>query len=289
MKKIVSFFGEKTPVFESLNEKASVYAEEKGMEYFWSLQTPFDQEEVVRQLKHADAGIIDIQVFDKEIFREIQGGAQILIRFGVGYDKVNLKDASEYGLAIARTTGANATGVAEMAVALIFAARRRLAAVRNCVYSGKWEKIITHETIGSAVIGVLGFGLIGKMVAKNMGALGCKVLVYDPYADEKAAAEIGARIVTLDELFKSSDAVTVHAAYTEETHHIVSREMLSLMKPSSVVVNTSRGSLIDEKALYEALTEKKIAGAGLDVYSTEPLPLDSPLLKLDSVMLTPHL
>ena len=289
MKKIISFFGENSPIFDELNKRAAVYAEQAGLEYIWAPQTPFIQEDVILHLKSADAGIIDIQTYDESIFKEITGRTKMLVRFGVGYDKVNLVDASKYHIAIARTTGANASGVAEMAITLLLASRRQLFETSKCVYTGKWQKIIADETLNTATIGIVGFGLIGQKVAGFMRALGCQVLAYDPFADEEVAGEQGVELTEIKDLFSRADAISVHAAYSKETHHLVNETMLNLMKPTAVIVNTARGAIIDEEALYEALAARRIRAAGLDVYSIEPLPLESRLLQLDNVILTPHL
>ena len=217
MKKIVSFFGEPSEVFRKLNGRAAQYAREKGFEYEWAPQIPFDPADVIARLKNADVGIIDVEPYNDEIFSQIQGSTRLLVRFGVGYDKVDLDAAARRGIAVARTAGANTPGVAEMAISLILALRRKL-----------------------------------------------------------------------EELCAQADAISLHLPYTKETHNLVSDELLSKMKPSAVLVNTARGNIIDEDALYRVLSQKKIAGAALDVFAQEPLPLTSPLLKLDNILLTPH-
>lgn len=289
MKRIVSFFATPSPVFDQLNQKAAHYAETLGFSYRWSPQDPFVPEQVIRELKEADVGIIDVEPYGAEIFREIQGHTELLVRFGVGYDKVDLKAASRYGIAVARTTASNASGVAEMALALILAARRGLRYNRiHSIQSGKWERVITSEIVGGTV-GILGLGAIGRILARLTLGLGCRVLAYDPYADQTLARQMGVELVDLDKLFQTSDAISVHVPYSAETHHIVDAHRLSQMKPSAVIVNTARGNLIDEDALYGALHSGQIWGAGLDVFAREPLPADSKLLELDNLILSPHL
>lgn len=288
MKKIVSFFGDKSPLFEELNQKAKDYAASLGMEYLWAPQTPFNQDDVIQHLKKADCGIIDVEPYSTPIFREIAGKCPLLVRFGVGYDKVDLKAASSFGIAVARTTAANASGVAEMAVALIFAARRELRRNRErCIDTGKWAKIVSNETIGST-IGILGFGNIGRITARHFKNLGCEVIAYDPYPNAKLAEEMGVELVELEDLLCRSDAVSVHVPYSAETHHMINAERLAMMKPTAVIVNTARGNLIDEDALYDALKTDQIRGAALDVFAQEPLSADSKLRELDNLILTPH-
>jgi phosphoglycerate dehydrogenase-like enzyme len=287
MKKIVSFFGEHSEAFDLLNGRAKSYAEKSGMDYVWVPQTPFDREDVVRRLQDADAGIIDVEPYGEDIFKEIYGSTGILVRFGVGYDKVDLEAAARYGIAIARTAGANTTAVAEMALTLILAARRELKANMEQVGAGRWKKNVVNETAGS-VVGILGFGAIGQALAGLLKGFNCDIITYDPYPDEKAVKRHNVRLVGLDELFTTADTVSIHVPYSAGTHHFVNAERLAQMKPTSVIVNTARGNIVDEKALYDALAGRRIRGAALDVLSAEPLPVDSPLLSLDNIILTPH-
>lgn len=287
MKKLVSLFGKETSLNVLLNNKAKEYAEEKGIEYVWSPMNPFTEEAAVEALKDADAGLIDVETYDKSIFSKIHEKTKLLIRFGVGFDAVNLQDAAEYGIKVARTQGANATGVAEYALLLIMALRRKLLSGNRGVREGDWTKEIGNETVGSTV-GILGFGAVGKTFAKLLQGFGCRVLAYDTWQDQKAAEELGVEFVDAETVFRESDAITVHLAFNDDTHFFVNKERLSLMKPGSVIVNTSRGPVIDEQALTEALQSGRLGGAGLDVFIEEPLSLKSELIKLDNVILSPH-
>jgi D-3-phosphoglycerate dehydrogenase len=288
MKKIVSFFGEPSAVFDNLNKKASDYAAELGLKYQWAPQIPYDQWSVIALLQDADAGIIDVEPYGEDVFKEIHHSTRLLIRFGVGYDNVDLKAACRYGIAVARTTGANTLGVAEMALSLILAARRKLKLNQLCVDTGKWVKHVANETIRSTV-GILGFGSIGPALADLLRGFDCRIVTYDPFPKKELMRQKGVELVGLEELFEISDVLSLHLPYSKETHHLVDMQMLSRMKSTAVIVNTARGNIIDEQALYEVLAAGKIAGAALDVFAREPLPLDSPLLKLDNIILTPHI
>lgn len=287
MKKIISLFGEKTDIFEQLNMRAEKYAESIGFDYEWYPVQQFDSGEVANVLKDADAGIIDIDPYDEQIFKEIHGRNKMLVRFGVGYDKVDLKAASEYGIAIARTTGANTDGVAEMALSLMLAARRKLKLNAKCVKDGKWQKNVANEIINSTV-GIMGFGMIGRRLAALLKGFGCRILAYDPFGDEKQAREQGVELVGFDQLLAESDAISIHVPLTKENYHMIGSDQLKLMKKEAVLVNTSRGGIIDEEALYQALSTGEIAGAALDVFEVEPLPVDAKLLTLDNFIATPH-
>lgn len=288
MKKIVSFFGDRNAIFEKLNRRAEEYAAGLGFAYEWAPQLPFSQEDVVRRLQDSDIGIIDIEPYGEDIFKEICQRTSLLVRFGVGYDKVDLEAATRYGIAIARTTGANAMAVAEIALTMILMARRNILRFRTCMETGVWKKRISNETSGGT-LGILGFGYVGQLLTKLAQGIGCTVIAYDPYPNLQAAEELHVKLVGIDELFQQSDAISVHVPYCPDTHHMVNAERLSMMKSNAVIVNTSRGGIVDEEALYQALASGQIAGAGLDVFAQEPLPTDSPLLKLDNIVLTPHI
>lgn len=288
MIKMVSFFGLNNPIFEDLNERAKDYASAKGIEYVWRPQSPFSQSDVISELKKADVGVIDIEPYGEEIFSQIDQKTALLVRFGVGYDKVDLKSASNHGIAVARTTNANSLGVAEMALSLILAMRRQLPENIQVAKDGDWsQRTVCNETVG-ATVGIIGFGMIGSTLAKLLKGIGCKVVTNTVCPDMKKLEESGVELVSLDELFRQSDAISIHVPYDATTHHLVNKERLALMKPSAVIVNTARGHIIDEDALYVALKEKQIRGAALDVFAEEPLPTSSPLFSLDNVILMPH-
>ena len=266
MKKIVSFFGDKTEVFCCLNRKAEEYAASLGIEYRWAPQLPFSEENVIRELQNADAGIIDIEPYGESVFSQVKDSTKLMVRFGVGFDKVDLKAASRNGIAIARTTGANTTAVAEMALTLMLTCRRRMNLYQARTRAGEWVKDIGNELIGSTV-GIIGYGNIGRRLAKLLKGFDCRILAYDPFPNEEAVKADGVELVALEEILTQSDAISIHVPYTKETHHMINRETLTLMKPTAVIVNTARGNIIDEDALYQALKSGQIAGAGVDVFA----------------------
>lgn len=287
MKKFVSFFGEHSPVFDDLNARARAYAAELGFDYQWLPQKPYDKEAVVAALADSDVGLIDIEPYDASIFTRITPRCKLLVRFGVGFDKVNLADATDSGIAIARTAGANSSGVAEMALTQILAAKRQLMINRKVVNGGVWVKNVGHELIG-ATVGIVGFGAIGQLLARLLSGFQCRILAYDPMPNLERIAELGATSVSFDELVAQSDAISIHVPYLPATHHMFNADVFDRMKDSAVLVCTARGNIVDEDALYDALREGKIAAAGLDVFAEEPLPVSSKLIGLDNVILTPH-
>ena len=287
MKKMAALFGRENELYTLLNDRAKQYALSKGIDYEWIPMDPYTVEKCVAALKDADCGLIDVERYDKEIFSQICERNKLLIRFGVGFDAVNLSDAADYGIRIARTQGANATGVAEYALLLMMALHRKLVLGMHGVQSGNWAKEIGNETIG-ATVGILGFGAVGKIVARLLQGFDCRVLAYDTYQDEAAAKELGVTFTDADTIFRECDSITIHMALNDETKGFVNAQRLAMMKPDAVIVNTSRGPVIDDAALIAALREHRIGGAGLDVFAQEPLPVESEYLSLDNVILTPH-
>lgn len=288
MRKIVSFFGEQTDLFIQLNQKAQDYASSLGYAYEWAPQSKFIEQNIIATLADADVGIIDIEEYGDRIFRQLTNRTKLLIRFGVGYDKVDLKAATRHNIAIARTTGANTNAVAEMALTLMLSTKRNLLKGVNCIKTCNWKKDIGHEIISSTV-GIVGFGGIGKRLTQLLTGFDCQILAYDPYASTEIMDQYGVKKVDLEFLFRNSDAISLHLPYIEATHHLIDKSMLDLMKPTAVLINTARGNIVDEAALYNALVQNQIAGAGFDVFALEPLPANSPLLTLENVVLTPHI
>lgn len=287
MKRLVSVFYRDFEESQWLNDQAKAYAASKGIEYEWVKVHPFDKEKVIAALANADAGLIDCEVYDKEIFSRINERNHLLIRYGVGYDAVNLEDAKDCGIRIARTQGANATAVAEMALTMMMMLKRDM--LHSHIMDGVWNPgCIGHEITGSTV-GLLGFGAVGKTLAKLLTGFGCRVLAYDTYHDDKAAAELGVEFSDLETIFRESDAISVHLALSDATRGVICKKWLSLMKPSAVIINTARGGLVNDADLIEALKNGTIAGAGLDVFTTEPLPADSVYHTLKNVVLTSHI
>jgi phosphoglycerate dehydrogenase-like enzyme len=212
----------------------------------------------------------------------------VVCRWGVGYDTVNLKDCAEAGIVVANAPEGVRRSMAQTAMAFVLALAHRLFDQDRAMRSGGcWP--IKHQYIGTGLVGktlgVVGLGNIGREILRIASVFDCEVIGYDPYADLSAGPVTR---VELDELMRRSDFIILQCALTPETRGMINRERIAMMKPSAYLVNTSRGPVVDEQALIEALQEKKIAGAALDVFMREPLEEDSPLLKLDNVILTPH-
>jgi D-3-phosphoglycerate dehydrogenase / 2-oxoglutarate reductase len=214
---------------------------------------------------------------------------KIIARTGVGYDAIDLDAATANGVFVATTPGANHHSVAEAAIGLMLAALRRFAHADHQMRATGWNPRPYGVELRQKTVGVVGTGLIGKEVVKRLQGWDVHILVSDVVRDTAFAERYGATYVELPELFSESDVVTIHAPLLPATHHLVSKTVLRAMKPTAYLVNTSRGPLVDEAALAVALKEGWIAGAALDVFETEPLPSDSPLLGLQNITLTQHI
>ena len=207
--------------------------------------------------------------------------------WGTGTDNVDLKVAASRGITVTNTPGANAIAVAEHTVALILAVAKQLAQADQAMRQGGWPRNLVPQLRGKR-LGLIGTGLIGREVASMGRGLGLEVVSWTFHPNPNLAVSLGLRYVELDELLQTSDIISLHLRATPDTQHFLNRERLGMIKSSAILVNTARGALIDEAALVECLREKRIAGAGLDVFEKEPLPPGHPLTTLSNVLLTPH-
>ena len=212
---------------------------------------------------------------------------RMIMKHGVGVDNIDLGAATSRRVIVANAPGTNAEAVADLALALMLSLLRRVCPANASTHSGAWERYMGHE-LGAMIVGVVGTGRIGGAVARRVSGFGAKLLGYDVVQNESLTSSYGMRYVSLDQLLLEADIVTLHAPLLPQTMRMIGRSELESMKPSALLVNCARGELVDESALYEALSSGVIAGAAVDVFGTEP-PQDSPLLKLDSVVATPHI
>ncbi len=210
-----------------------------------------------------------------------------------GVENVNVAEATKRGILVFNVEGRNAEAVSDFAVGMMIAESRNIARAHYAIKNGQWRKTFVNSDwvpqLGEKVVGIIGFGYIGRLVARKLSGFGVETLVYDPFVDAEAAAEAGVKLVDKETLFKEADFVTVHARLSDESKHMVGKKELALMKPTAYLVNTARAGLVDTAALLEALREKKIAGAALDVFDNEPLEAGSEFLQLDNVTLTTHI
>ena len=214
---------------------------------------------------------------------------KVVGRAGVGVDNIDVDEATARKIVVVNAPTASTVSVAELAIGHMISLLRHLPEADRSVKAGKWEKskLEGRELFGKT-LGLLGSGRIGAEVAKRAQAFGMPVIAYDPYLPKAAASAVGIRLVDKDALFRDADVLSIHAALTPETRGLVSASELAMMRPNAILVNCARGEIGDERALAEALRARKISGAAIDVFATEP-PSGSPLLEAPNVVFTPHL
>ena len=216
-------------------------------------------------------------------------GLKVIARAGVGLDNVEIPAATAAGVMVVNAPTSNIVSAAELAIGLLLASARFISPAHAALRNGKWARSkYTGAELFEKTLGIVGFGRIGQLVAARMQAFGMDVVAYDPYLQPARAAQLNVRLVELDELLKISDFITIHLPKTKETANLIGTDALKKVKPSVRIINAARGGVLDEAALYESLKEGRVAGAGLDVFATEPC-TDSPLFELDNVVATPHL
>ena len=210
-----------------------------------------------------------------------------------GMENVDVEAATARGIAVVNATGRNANAVSDYAIGMMLAECRDIARAHHNVKMGGWKAAFPNEGLMpdmfEKTVGIIGFGFIGRLVAEKLSGFHVNVLVFDPYVSKDVEKECNIKLVDLNTLFAESDFVTVHARLTGESSKIVGKEQFDLMKPTAYFINTARAGLVDYEALAEALKERKLMGAALDVFYEEPIPKDSPFLFLDNVTITPHL
>ena len=218
---------------------------------------------------------------------------KVISNFAVGYDNIDISEATRRGIPVGYTPGVLSETTADLAFALLMAAARRVAEADRYVRNGRWTVarqpfLMYGQDIHHATLGIVGMGQIGAEVARRGKGFQMRILYNNRHRREDLEKELGAEYVSLPVLLSSSDFVSLHTPLNESTHRLIGRNELALMKPTAILINTARGQIIDQQALYEALKSGKIRGAGLDVIEIEPIPPDDPILKLDNVVFSPH-
>jgi D-3-phosphoglycerate dehydrogenase len=249
-----------------------------------------DRTELKEKLPQVDILIVRSRTqVDKDLL-ESGRNLKLVLRAGIGLDNVDVPACTDMGVVVMNAPTGNIVTTAEHALAMIFAVSRHIPQADATLRSGKWEKKkFQGNELRGKTLGLLGLGNIGRTVAERALGLGMRVLAHDPYVSPEAAAKQKILLVGFDELLSSSDYVSVHVPLLKSTQHLLNSVALRKMKKGAYLINCARGGIVDEKALLEVLEEKQLAGAALDVFETEPLPADSPLLKCNDLVLTPHL
>ncbi len=284
MKKVLLINGQGQQVADIFNALAPA-----GFETAWIPANLGDAEKIAH-LTGVEFAVLHPAALSGTVIRAAET-LRLIQLLAAGYEKVDVQAAAAAGVPVATNGGANAWAVAEHAIALILALYKRLLACDRSVRAGEWRKAAngfnTYELAGKTV-GIVGAGNIGRKVARRLKAFETNIIYFDACSVPEIENELGARKVGLEELTESADIITLHAPLLEETRGLIGVREFAAMKPGTVLINTSRAELVDEEALIAALSERIIAGAGIDVYYQEPVRADHPLLKLDNVILTPH-
>jgi D-3-phosphoglycerate dehydrogenase len=248
-------------------------------------------EEIVEAVGNAELAAVHFAPFPEAVL-EAGHNLKAVIVARAGYENANVEAASERGVAVVNLRGRNASAVAEQAIALMLAETRDIARADAGVKAGRWPKEFpqTPYELGGRTVGLIGFGHVGRQVAKKISGFEVELLVYDPYVDEQTISSHGGeKVGDMERIFREGDFVSLHARLTEETRRFIGREHFELMKPTAYFVNNARSRMVRYNDLYEVLRDGRIAGAALDVYDDEPLPEDSPWLELGNVTFAPHI
>lgn len=249
------------------------------------------EEEVVAHAQDADVLIIQSlrKLLNARTIPQL-GRCKGIIRAGIGYDTVDVETATAHGILVANVPEYCLEDVAEHALTLLLAALRGVVGQDRSMRRGEWSRQYALRTrrLRGLTLGLVGFGRIARALVEKSAGLGLRYLAYDPYVQPETAAAYSVSLVDLETLLRQSDLISIHVPLNAETWHLIGERELGMVKPGAVLVNTSRGPVVDEQALIRALQDGRLGAAGLDVFEEEPLPVDSPLRQMENVVLTPH-
>jgi D-3-phosphoglycerate dehydrogenase len=247
------------------------------------------EDELIANVRDADVVLVAMAQITRRVLENLPR-CRAVVRYGIGLDNVDVEAATDERIVVAHVLDFCTEEVSNHAMALLLAAARRLLPLHRDIAAGRWrgKQVRGMAPVHGQTLGIVGFGNIGRAVGRKGLAFGLRVLAHDPYCDRTAPEEMGVKLAPLDELLAESDYVSLNTPLTPETRHMIGAAELKAMKRTAVLVNTARGPVVDEAALVEALSKGEIAAAALDVFEEEPLPTDSPLCRLENVMLSPH-
>jgi len=254
------------------------------------------EEDIIAATSDADAVIVMTEPYTRRVITNLKS-CRLICTPKMGYDNIDVAAATEAGICVSHTPSPSKEEVSDHTMALLLACARRVTRLNKIVKAGEWHVFHGPEMeeiwrgivpIRGQTLGLIGFGRIARAVVSKAKGFGLRILAYDPYVSAELMEKTGVEAVGLAQLLKESDFVSLHCALTNENQHMLGAKQFKLMKPTAYLINTARGALVDEKALYAALTQGVIAGAGLDVTEVEPINIDNPLLKLDNVVFTGH-
>ena len=272
-------FGKTDPIPVTLLQRADYEL------VFNPFERPLTQGEIIPLIRETDGIIVGLDQIDEEVLSHAPK-LQVISKYGAGVNNIDLKSATERGIIVTNTPGVNSSAVAELTIGLMLDVARHISDSDRKMRQGQWGKYLGFELKGR-VLGIIGTGQIGKMLASKVKGFGMSIIAHDIEPDYAWAKKMGVSYVTFPELSKKADIVSLHLPLTEATYHMIGRDELAQFKPTAILINTSR-EVVDEEALYTALKENRLLGAGLDVYEDEPLK-NSLLTTVDNVVLTSHI
>lgn len=238
------------------------------------------EEEMIDIIEDVDSIVVGVDPLSKNVLNNAKK-LKVISKYGVGLDNIDLKKAEELNIVVERTLNANTEAVADYAFTLLCSVARRVVEIHNSSKAGDWSKKVSLDIYGKT-LGIIGYGSIGKAVAKRASGFNMDVLVYDPFVKDDDINK-----VDLENLMRQSDFISIHSPLTDSTHHLINKNNIHLLKKNTIIVNTARGGIVEEEALYNALKDNKIYGAGIDVFEIEPA-TESKLLELDNVVIGNH-
>ena len=247
---------------------------------------PYEKGEMLKLIRDVDGIIIGIDELSAEIIKKANA-LKVISKYGTGLDNIDTNMATNKKIVVTNTPTANVNAVADLTFGLILSLARRIPEADKKMKSGKWEKII-GKSVWKKTVGIIGLGKIGKQVAKRAQGFEMNILVFDLIKDKKFALRYGMKYVNLEKLLQNSDYITIHIPLNDATRGMISYKELGKVKKEAFLINTSRGGIVDEQALYKVLKNNQLKGAALDAYNNEP-PRESPLKELDNVIMTPHI
>lgn len=263
------------------------YFAERGVEF--RVENCKTEEEIIEKCKEADAVLTIYAPMTRNVIEQLQN-CKVIVRYGIGFDVIDVEAASEKGIAACNIPDYCFPEVATHTIAMILQFERKISLLDQSVRKGEWNpnKGFDSRRLSSLTLGLVGFGNIAQEAAKYAKPFGMEIIAYDPFIPDDVLKEHGVKRVTLDELVERSDYISIHVPLNKDTHHLINAEKLEKMKETAVIINTARGPIIDQDALVDAIKNKKIRGASLDVLEKEPLQLSDEILTLENVYITPH-